>query len=132
MALKDVSESLKLFGHPQPSLMYTDNMADKGFLEQCWPSLRESVTPVEKYGHLEEVVIPSNISIFVKNDNTSINNAMRTILDDVPQDEGCIVVGFDSEWNVEVSPQGRVTRRGTTAVIQIAYKERIYILQVSI
>jgi len=88
------------------------------------------VTPVEKYGHLEELVVPSEVPILIKNTSEAINDAMRTVLDDIPEDEGLIVVGFDSEWNVEVSPQGKVTHRGRTAIIQIAYKGRIYILQV--
>ena len=130
LALKDVRNSLTLYGHPQPSLFYTDNMADKKFLEDCFPSLRHGVMPVEKHGHLEELVIPSSIAILVKNNPNAINDAMQTILDNVPQDEGSIAIGFDSEWNVDVSAQGRVTRRGRMAIIQIAYKNRIYILQV--
>ena len=59
---------------------------------------------------------------------------METILDDVPSDDpdAQIVVGFDSEWNIEVSVGGRVRERGHTSVIQIAYKNRVYILQVSL
>ena len=125
-----MSKSLNLYGHSQPSIFYTDNMADKQFLEECFPSLRQDVVPVEKYGHLEEFVIPLNIPIFVKNTIDSINDAARTILEDVPQDEGSIIVGFDSEWNVEVAAGGRVMRRGQTAIIQIAYANRIYIFQV--
>ena len=131
MALKDVNNSLNLYGHPQPSLFYTDNISDKKFLEDCFPSLHRGVTPVEKHGHLEEFIIPPDVPIFVKNNPNAINDAMRTILDDIPQDQGSIVVGFDSEWNVDVSAQGRVTRRGRTAIIQIAYENRIYILQVN-
>ena len=130
MALKDVNNSLKLYGHSQPSLFYTDNISDKKFLEDCFPSLRQGVTPVEKHGHLDEFIIPSNVSILIKNNTNAINDAMRTILDDIPLDQGSIVVGFDSEWNVDVSAQGRVTRRGRTAIIQIAYKNCIYVLQV--
>ena len=59
---------------------------------------------------------------------------METILDDVPSDDpdGQIVVGFDSEWNIEVSVGGRVQEHGHTSVIQIAYKNQVYILQVSL
>ena len=53
LALKNVRDSLSLYGHPQPALIYTDNMSDKQFLEDCFPSLRQDVTPVEKYGHLD-------------------------------------------------------------------------------
>jgi len=56
---------------------------------------------------------------------------MHTILDNIPQDQGSVVVGFDSEWNVDVSAQGRVTHQGRTAIIQIAYENCFYILQVN-
>ena len=130
LALTNVWGSLDLYGHPQPALIYTDNMSDKQFLEDCFPSLRQNITPVEKYGHLDELMVPPDITILVKNNTHSINDAMHTILDDVPEDEGFIVIGFDSEWNVEVSPQGKVIQRGKTAIIQVAYVNRIYILQV--
>jgi len=131
LALMNVRGLLGLYGHPQPALIYTHNMSDKQFLEDCFPSLRRNIIPVEKYGHLDELVIPeSEVMILVKNNMHSINDAMRTILNDVPEDEGSIVIGFDSEWNVEVSPQGKVIWRGTTAIIQVAYMNRIYVLQV--
>ena len=109
LALKNVQNSLKLYGHPEPSLCYTDNISDRKFLEECFPSLHHDITPVEKYGQLEELTIPSEIPILVKNNANAINDAMRTILNDIPQDQGSIVIGFDSEWNIDVSAQGRVT-----------------------
>jgi len=59
---------------------------------------------------LEELTIPSEFPILVKNNVNAINDAMHTILDDIPQDQGSIVIGFDSEWNLDVSAQGKVTR----------------------
>ncbi|KAF8870351.1 hypothetical protein CPB84DRAFT_1754505 [Gymnopilus junonius] len=41
-----------------------------------------------------------------------------------------IVIGFDSEWNVEISGNGHIFHRGKTAIIQIAYDNRVYILQI--
>ena len=49
-----------------------------------------------------------------QNNPNAINDAMHTILDDIPQDQGSIVVGFNSEWNVDVLAQGRVTCQGQT------------------
>jgi hypothetical protein len=63
-------------------------MSDKKFLEDCFPSLRQGVTPVKKYGHLKEIVVPSEIPIHIKNTSEAINDAMRTILDDVLEDQG--------------------------------------------
>ncbi|EKM74049.1 hypothetical protein AGABI1DRAFT_133695 [Agaricus bisporus var. burnettii JB137-S8] len=129
IALTRMRNSLEQYGHKQPMLFYTDNMADKQFLENSFPSLQLGVTPIEKYANLEPLNITSSIVVF---DSTeSINNAVSTILDDVPVDHGEIVVGFDSEWDVELSPQGFVRSVGNTAVIQIAYKKRVLILQIA-
>jgi len=108
-------------------------MSDKGFLEKSFPSLRTGVIPVEKYGDLEEYCLPPSVEIAVKNEPSSINAAMETILDDLPSDDpdAQIIVGFDSEWNIEVRVGGRVHERGHTSIIQISYKNRVYILQVS-
>lgn len=78
MALDNLRESLALYGHPQPSIIYTDNMLDKQFLEKSFPSLRNGVVSIDKYNHLESFAIPDNICIFVKNTVTSINDAMST------------------------------------------------------
>jgi hypothetical protein len=52
-------ESLHLYGHDQPSVFYIDNMADKEFLKNCFPSLQEDVVPVEKYSSLELLMLQS-------------------------------------------------------------------------
>lgn len=126
-------QSLELYGHSQPQLFYTDNMADKAFLEKCFPSLREDLVPVEKHSDLEPLSIPDDFQISVKKSATAIDDAMRTILEQLPDDESSesLVIGIDAEWNVEQSERGYVTGRGQTAVLQIAYKKQIYIMQVS-
>lgn len=125
-------ESLERYGHDQPLVFYTDNMADKEFLENCFPSLREAVISVEKYSHLPALAIPANFGVHVLDSIDTINRAMQTIIHDIPEhrvDEE-VVIFLDSEWNVETSHQGHVTGRGQTAILQIAYKEHIYIIQV--
>ncbi|PPR01416.1 hypothetical protein CVT24_006209 [Panaeolus cyanescens] len=74
--LKKIRDSLKLYGHSQPKLFFTDNMQDKAFLEASFPSLREGVTPVEKYGHLELFKLPPGVRVLIKDNVTSINLAM--------------------------------------------------------
>jgi hypothetical protein len=123
-------ESLKLYGHRQPELFYTDNIADKSFLESSFDSLREAVVPVEKYGNLEPFVLPSDVQIFVRTGDSAINAALSTIIDQVPTDDSSdLVVGYDSEWNVTLSDTGQ-QERGEIAIVQIAYEKRVYILQV--
>jgi hypothetical protein len=132
-ALNNMRESLQLYGHNQPSIFYTDNMSDKMFLETSFPSLRENVVPIDKFSHLEPFRIPDGVHIRVKNTASSINDAISTILDDLSDTDNnqMVVVGFDTEWNVERSDTGRIVHRGGTATVQIAYADRIYVLQVS-
>jgi len=126
-------ESLELYGHRQPELFYTDNMADKSFLESSFDSLRENVVPVEKYGNLEPFILPADVQIFVRTGDTAINAALSTIIDQVPMDDDGseLVVGFDSEWNITISDTGQ-HERGEIAIVQIAYEKRVYILQVGV
>ncbi|KAG9218525.1 hypothetical protein CCMSSC00406_0001361 [Pleurotus cornucopiae] len=125
-------DSLELYGHDQPSIFYTDSMADKEFLERCFPSLRTDLTPIEKYGYLPEFTIPIDVNIIVHGSKNGIDDVMRTIIDALPQDDrsGPLVVGLDSEWNVEVSTRGYVTGRGQTAILQIAFEKKVFILQI--
>lgn len=108
-------------------------MADKSFLESSFPSLRKDVVPVEKYGHLDPFVLPFDVQICVRNGDSAINSALSTIINNVPLEETDpdVVIGFDCEWNLTVSNNGR-HERGEIAIIQIAYEKRVYILQVCI
>ena len=68
---------------------------------------------------------------------SAINNAIHSILDDLPMPSelksgGNLVVGYDSEWNVDLSGLGHVVSRGPPAIVQIAYNDQIFILQVSV
>ncbi len=125
-----MAESLELYGHEQPEVFYTDNISDKAMLEGIFKSLLESVTAVEKHSDLPVFSIDAEVTTSVLDSVPAIDNTIRAIMDDVPDDGGYIVVGFDSEWNVETGPGGRVTGRGSTAVVQIAYDNHIYILLV--
>ncbi|KAJ7462855.1 hypothetical protein FB451DRAFT_989406, partial [Mycena latifolia] len=132
LALNRMRESLHRYGHDQPEIFYTDNMADKDFLERCFPSLREDVIAVEKHSHLEALEIPTTISVIIMDEVDKIDEAMRSILHDIPEDDedSKLILFLDSEWNVETSPRGYVTGRGTTAILQLAYKDKIYIMQI--
>ncbi|KAJ7035239.1 ribonuclease H-like domain-containing protein [Mycena alexandri] len=103
----------------------------KDFLERCFPSLRDGVIRVEKYSHLPTLEIPPDVSICVIKSVDEINTAMRTIIQDIPDNSNQqkIVIFLDSEWNVEISDRGYLTGRGQTAILQIAYKKMVYIIQ---
>ncbi|KAG6848087.1 hypothetical protein H0H93_003468 [Arthromyces matolae] len=126
--LRKMSEDLTLYGHTQPEVFYTDNLADKGMLESIFTSLLNDVIAVEKYSHLPTFTLPSSSIITLKT-ASEINNVIRSILDTVPQ-SGNLVVGYDSEWNVEISAAGHITGHGPPAVIQIAYETKVYVLQI--
>ena len=124
-------ESLTMYGHSQPTVFYTDNMSDKSLLETAFPSLREGVAPVEKYSNLEPFALPEDVQVDVRDNESAINAALSTIINDLPTEASApdLVIGFDAEWNVGVSDSGVFTR-GEIAIIQIAYEKRVYILQV--
>ncbi|KAJ7644559.1 hypothetical protein FB45DRAFT_1116123, partial [Roridomyces roridus] len=129
-ALQRLADDLHIYGHNQPEVFYTDNMIDKPMLESMFSSLRAGVNPVDKHGDLPEFIGPD----FVRNpeildSRTAIDNAVRGILTEIP-DGGHIVVGFDSEWNVEVAAHGHILSRGPPAIVQIAYQDSVYILKI--
>lgn len=127
-----MAKSLDLYGLAQPKVFYTDNVqADRQFLMKIFPSLSVDVIPSEKYRHLPSFEIPPNVVVEVCSTRGSIDAAARSILQAVPRDgEENIVVGFDCEWNTEYGARERVVSRGPVAVIQIAYKTHVFVLQV--
>lgn len=133
LSLREMAHSLDLYGHPQPALFFTDNMADKAFLESSFPSLRNGIVPVEKHGNLEPFVLPSDVQILPRAEEAAINAALSTIIDELPieSSDPDLILGFDCEWNVAISDVGRV-ERGEIAIVQIAYQKRVFILQVCV
>ncbi|KAJ3963552.1 hypothetical protein EV361DRAFT_786209, partial [Lentinula raphanica] len=129
-ALKKMRASLELYGHAQPEIFYTDNMADKSMLEECFPSLLEGIVPVEKNSDLPLFAVPTDVIPKVLDSTAAIDNALRALMDRLPTSGGFMVVGFDTEWNVDMADDGRIRGRGPTAVVQIALRDDIYILKV--
>jgi enamine deaminase RidA (YjgF/YER057c/UK114 family) len=132
LALKNMKKSLELYGHSMPSVFFTDNVAqDRSFLESVFPSLRDGIIPVEKYSNLNPLTLPENIIVRTMDTAAGIDDAVRTILESLPADgNGSIVVGFDTECNVNVSPTGQVAGRGLTAIIQIAHENCVFVFKV--
>ncbi|KAG6821234.1 hypothetical protein H0H93_002344 [Arthromyces matolae] len=123
-ALRKVSEDLTRYGHSQPELFYTDNMIDKVMLESIFSSLLSDVVATEKHSHLPKFSLPPSLVPQVLSSTSEINNAMHGILDDISP-AGHIVVGFDSEWNLDLSPSGHITGHRPPSIVQIAYKDQI-------
>ncbi|KAJ6605573.1 ribonuclease H-like domain-containing protein, partial [Mycena vulgaris] len=130
LALQKVKTNLDLYGLPQPEVMFTDNpAADKQFLERVFPSLTKNVVPVEKYEGMEAFVLPEDVAIRVGRDAAGIENVIARIMHDINIHDASdrLVVGFDAEWNVDTSST-HVSQ--PTAIIQVAYKGWVDILQI--
>ena len=120
IALKRMSDSLRLYGHCQPKLFYTDDLKDKGFLERTFESLLEGVQPINKFSHLPILTLPGKWTIVVKSTATQIQQVLGVIRDDVANmSTKSIVVGLDVEWNVDLTPGH--SWQGKSAVVAIAY-----------
>ena len=131
VALIRMREALTIYGHTQPELFYTDNLADKGFLEKCFPSLLKDVQPVDKFSKLPLFTMPSEVTIHVKSTATQIQTALATIQEQLIHlpAEKQIVVGLDLEWNVDMTPGH--AKQGKTAVISLAHDNHVYVFQIA-
>jgi len=106
-------------------------MSDKAFLEKCFPSLTVDVVPVDKYAKFPLLQLPPEIRVHIKSTATQMTSALACIqekLAAMSQDEK-IIIGFDMEWNVDLTP-GQY-RKETTAVVAIAFENDIFVLQVA-
>ncbi|KAJ6448574.1 hypothetical protein C8R45DRAFT_1132891 [Mycena sanguinolenta] len=116
-ALRRLADDLTIYGHELPEL---------------FPVLLEKVSPVEKHSQLPLFVDPDCVARpSTLDDTTAINNVMRSILDDLLHVNGnYLVVGFGSEWNIDITSHGRLAQQGPPAVLQIAYKNNVHVLQI--
>jgi hypothetical protein len=132
IALSRMFDSLNTYGLPHPEVFFTDNMADKNMLEKHFPSLTKGVTPITEHGDLPLFEIPSHVSITCHRSVTEIQDAMRTIIDQAPEGEE-LIVALDSEWDVDTTARRHhIPDPQTTAVLQLAHGNNIWIFQVSI
>jgi len=131
-ALVKMRQSLHLYGHLQPKIVYTDNpAADKQFLEHVFDFLHEDVVPVDKHATLKALVRPEDVNISLQSSASGIESGLAKIVDDlsIEDETSHVVVGFDAEWNVDLTTRGAAQ---PTAIIQIAYGKWINIFQVEL
>ena len=134
LALKRMKESLKLYGHLQPKIFYTDNVfGDKQFLEESFESLHQDVVPVEKYAHLEPLKIPDDVQVVIKNIATGIADVARIVIDSLPDGDAGVIIGLDIERNstfqLAPSDKGKEKAQANTAVVTLGHNKHLYILQ---
>jgi hypothetical protein len=126
-ALGLISKSLKLYRHGEIEAIYTDSLSDKTVLEKIFLPLLKDVIPVSDNSDLPLCQIPDSYTILTLSSIYQINARLNELMNSL---EGPLTtelhVGFDMEWSVDTISgiQGRV------AVIQIAYEEHIYLIQV--
>lgn len=133
IALTRMNHSIKLFGLEPPRIVFTDNLADKPMLERHFPSLKEGVRPVNSLGDLPVLQLPSGCIPKVFQTATQINSAILSFIDTISNLDGdTLVVGLDTEWDVDLSARREgVPDRRKTAIMQIAYGNEVWIFQVS-
>lgn len=110
-----------------------DFMGNKNLLESVFPSLKEGVTPVKKHSHLNEFILPNDVTITTHDTASAINAALLSILECMPDKNSNrnLVIGFDTKWNVSLLDHGAM-KCSNIAIIQIAFEDPVYILQVTI
>jgi hypothetical protein len=127
--LHDCNDSLIRYGHLQPQAFYTDNMSDMDLLQTCFPSLKQGVTPVEKYNYLESMALPDDTRILILDNATGIDNAILHIMNSAASSGDQILFGLDLEYNIDQAPHR--TTRGLPMLLQIAHDKSVYLLRVS-
>ena len=124
-------ESMKMFGHPPIEIMYTDNVADAPFLQECFPSLLEGVHPINPYSELPPLCIPTSIQPTLARTQEEIHNVMLCLFSDgsdIPE----VNVAMDMEWSVSLNEYTRtVQSTGTVDVISLAFDNKVYILHIT-
>ncbi|EDR06043.1 uncharacterized protein LACBIDRAFT_329103 [Laccaria bicolor S238N-H82] len=133
IALTRMNHSIKLFGLEPPHIIFTDNLADKPMLERHFPSLKEGVRPVNSLGDLPVLQLPSGCIPKVFQTATQINSAILSFIDTFSHLDGDkLVVGLDTEWDVDLSARRQgVPDHRKTAIMQIAYGNEVWIFQLS-
>lgn len=123
--LTEITKSLHLYGHGEVEAIYTDNVrGDKHELEHAFPSLSKGVVPVPDISALPRLAIPEKWSRYVLSSAFQIATRMNAILDSSSAE---IILAMDMEWSVDLS----TGMHGKVAILQIAFHETIFILQVS-
>lgn len=122
ITLSQMQNSLILYGLREPEIFYTYNMTDKPMLEQHFPSLKESVQPITKHSLPPLFELSANVEIKVTKQASEIHDIIFRLLDDLGEDEK-LVVGPDTEWNMDVNAQrAGIPDHHQTALLQIAHE----------
>lgn len=96
---------MEIFGDGQPVVFYADNVrGDAAFLRKVFPSLDVNIHPTRstsKFSHLKILSLPSNVQLIICETSLQVDNCLSLITESI-DGENDEVVGFDTEWNVEL------------------------------
>src|SRR5262249_35023486 len=121
LALTRMHASLELYGLQLPRIFFTDTMADKDMLECHFPSLIESVEPVSENDALPLLHLPPEVEILVLSRASDVQHHIFTLIDGIRENDE-LVIGLDSEWNVDINAQRQgLPDHRQTAILQIAH-----------
>ncbi|KAF9000804.1 hypothetical protein BDZ89DRAFT_1170255 [Hymenopellis radicata] len=131
--LAEMRKSLEKYGLLAPECAFTDNIADKTFLEVAFPSLRAGVVPLTSDGNLDVLVLPAHVDILVQKSLTQFETTILSLIDTLSENEqDQIVIGLDTEWSVDIHARRQgVPDRRQTATVQIAVNDTVWILQLT-
>lgn len=127
--LDNMVGGMQALGHQDIQFLFTDDCCkDRAYFAQCIPSLSNSVNPTStsRFSALHSLTLPTNLSdmVIIVNRESLLDEIMMMFFGaiEVRRD---IVVSFDLEWTFTYDgrPPGKVS------VLQIAYGENIYIIQ---
>lgn len=124
-----IPKSLEMYGHGEVEAIYTDNVrADKHELEVAFPSIRKDVIPVADDASLPELLLPEvwRKSTYILSSSYQVAGRINSLLSELDNPKVELTVAMDMEWSFDKNTgvQGKV------ALIQIAHRQSIHILQV--
>ncbi|GAA6036047.1 hypothetical protein JCM8097_006586 [Rhodosporidiobolus ruineniae] len=130
-----VVEANKRYGYPATKVMFTDNTRGDGpFLERLVPSLTKDIAPAidtSPYSNLPLFETPKTILRLYT--IQAVDDRLKEIQAAISPGSQA-VVGLDAEWDVEQEEVGGrtiVKSVGAPAVVQIAWGDIIYIIQLA-
>jgi hypothetical protein len=127
--LAELLKTLTAYGHPHPSLLFTDNPSkDDAYFKSRLPSLQ---TAQEEFNRLASSPIhelaPSDVDDGAVTVVSTVSDikvqalSLHRLLKDLPPGER--VLALDTEWDTESSSHGMVYKSHPVAVIQLGYNE---------
>ncbi|KAF8833475.1 hypothetical protein BDN67DRAFT_916912 [Paxillus ammoniavirescens] len=125
--LHEINHSLKMFGHADVEVVFTDNVrSDKEEVQRAFPSLLKDVVPVPPHSDLPVLKLPDHSwGVIELSTAHQINLHFDIIMNHRTPENPNVTVVFDMEWpvNLETGVQGPV------ALIQIAYQNTVYLIK---